>query len=133
LSLDPATAPQASEPARPQQRPLTPPAPRENAPAARVASAPPSGGTNANGNSTGGGYLVQVSSQKSESDAQSSFRALQTKYSLLKSRQAVIRRADLGSKGVYYRAMVPFDTGDEAVQFCNGLKQAGGQCIILRN
>ena len=76
---------------------------------------------------------MQVSSQKSESDAQTSYRALQTKYSQLKSRQAVIRRADLGAKGVYYRAMVPFDTGDEAVQFCNGLKQAGGQCIILRN
>jgi hypothetical protein len=29
--------------------------------------------------------------------------------------------------------MVPFDSGEEAVQFCNWLKQAGGQCIILRN
>jgi cell division septation protein DedD len=95
---------------------------------------PSSAPTNANGNSNGGGFLVQVSSQKSESDAQASYRALQTKYSQLKSRQAVIRRADLGSKGVYYRAMVgPFESGDDAVQFCNGLKQAGGQCIILRN
>jgi len=133
LSLDPSSPAPAAEAARPQQRPLTPPAPRETAapaPAARVAAVPPS---NANGNSNGGGYLVQVSSQKSESDAQSSYRALQTKYSQLKSRQAVIRRADLGAKGVYYRAMVPFDSGDEAVTFCNGLKQAGGQCIILRN
>ena len=60
--------------------------------------------------------------------------ALQAKYSQLKSRQAIIRRADLGAKGVFYRAMVgPFESGDEADQFCNGLKQAGGQCIILRN
>ena len=137
LSLDP-SAPQATEPARPQQRALTPPAPRETAapaPAARVAAAPSSSApTNANGNSNGGGFLVQVSSQKSESDAQASYRGLQTKYSQLKSRQAIIRRADLGAKGVYYRAMVgPFESGDEAVQFCNGLKQAGGQCIILRN
>jgi hypothetical protein len=134
LSLDP-SAPQAAEPARPQQRALTPPAPRETAAPARVAAVPPSNApTNANGNSNGGGFLVQVSSQKSESDAQSSYRALQTKYSQLKSRQAIIRRADLGAKGVYYRAMVgPFESGDEAVQFCSGLKQAGGQCIILRN
>jgi SPOR domain len=122
LSLDP-TAP-AQEPVRPQQRP----APREAAqPAPRVASAP------SNGN-IAGGYLVQVSSQRSEADAQSSYRGLQSKYSQLKSRQAIIKRADLGSKGVYYRAMVgPFESSDEAGQFCSGLKQAGGQCIILRN
>jgi hypothetical protein len=134
LSLDPSAPAQAEPPARSQQRAPTPPAPRETAAPARerVAALPPAN-TNANGNSTGGSYLVQVSSQKSESDAQSSYRALQTKYSQLKSRQAVIRRADLGAKGVYYRAMVPFDSGDEAVQFCNGLKQSGGQCIILRN
>lgn len=129
LSLDPNAPAQVTEPARPQpqQRPLTPPAPRETAaPAPRMASVPPSGGS--------GGYLVQVSSQRSESDAQSSYRALQAKYSLLKSRQPIIRRADLGSKGVFYRAMVgPFESGDEAVQFCNGLKQAGGQCLIHRN
>jgi SPOR domain len=126
LSLDPNAPAQANEPARSQQRALTPPAPRENAaPAPRVAVAPSSGGT--------AGYLVQVSSQRSESDAQASYRALQAKYAQLKSHQPVIRRADLGNKGIYYRAMVPFETGEEAVQFCNGLKQAGGQCIILRN
>lgn len=87
---------------------------------------PPSGGA--------GSYLVQVSSQRSESDAQASFKALQDKYSQLRSRQPIIRRADLGTKGIYYRALVgPFGSSDEANQFCGGLKQAGGQCIILRN
>ncbi|MBX9774738.1 MAG: SPOR domain-containing protein [Xanthobacteraceae bacterium] len=134
ISLDPNAPPQANEPAarpQPQQRPLTPPAPRETAapaPNARVASAPSSGGN------TSGGFVVQVSSQKSEADAQSSYRALQSKYSQLKAHQPIIRRADLGNKGVFYRAMVgPFESGEEAVQFCNGLKQAGGQCIIHRN
>lgn len=130
LSLDPA-APAAD--ARSAQRPLTPPAPRETAaPAPREA---PSQGTRlASAPSSGGGYLVQVSSQRSESDAQASYRGLQAKYSQLQARQPIIRRADLGSKGVYYRAMVgPFDTAGEAEQFCSGLKHAGGQCIILRN
>ena len=114
--------------------PAAPPAPRETAaPAPRVAAVPPNGG-NAGTASNGGGFIVQVSSQRSEADAQASYRALQSKYSLLKSHQPIIRRADLGAKGVYYRAMVgPFESGDEAVQFCNGLKQAGGQCIIHRN
>ena len=82
-----------------------------------------------------GGYVAQVSSQKSEADAQASYRTLQGKYpSVLGSRSAQIRRADLGEKGVYYRATVgPFETSDEASQFCGSLKTAGGQCVVLRN
>lgn len=83
----------------------------------------------------GGGYVVQISSQKSEADAQASFRALQGKFpSVLGSRSALIKRADLGEKGVYYRAMVgPFGSSDEASQFCGNLKTAGGQCVVQRN
>jgi cell division protein FtsN len=82
-----------------------------------------------------GGYLVQISSQRNEADAQASFRALQSKFSsVLGSHSPVIRRADLGEKGVYYRAMVgPFGSSDEASQFCGSLKSAGGQCIVQRN
>jgi SPOR domain len=81
------------------------------------------------------GSYVQVSSQKSEADAQASFKALQAKYSgILGSRTATVRRADLGSKGVFYRAMVgPFGTTEEAAHFCSSLKSAGGQCVVQRN
>jgi hypothetical protein len=84
---------------------------------------------------SGGGYLVQVSSQRNEADAQASYRALQGKFpSVLGSRSPVIKRADLGEKGVYYRAMVgPFDNSEEASQFCGSLKTAGGQCVVQRN
>jgi hypothetical protein len=83
----------------------------------------------------GGGYLVQVSSQRSEADARASFRALQGKYpQVLSGKQAVVRRADLGKRGVFYRAMVgPFASAGEASQLCSSLKAAGGQCIIQRN
>jgi cell division protein FtsN len=82
-----------------------------------------------------GGYLVQVSSQRNEADAQTSFRSLQSKFpAVLGSRSPVIKRADLGEKGIYYRAMVgPFGTPDEASQFCGSLKTAGGQCVVQRN
>jgi hypothetical protein len=124
LSLDPnaaAAAPPQDEPPGTAQRPLTPPAPR-------VASAPADGGAT-------GGYVVQVSSQRSEADARASFRALQAKYpQVLNGRQPLIKRADLGPKGVYYRAMVgPFPSSSDASQFCNSLKAAGGQCLIQRN
>jgi hypothetical protein len=82
-----------------------------------------------------GGYLVQVSSQRSESDAQISFRALQAKYpNLLGGWQPIIRRADLGDKGVFYRAQIgPFATAEQAQDVCGSLKAAGGQCIVHKN
>ena len=98
--------------------------PTQTAPAASAASSGASGG-----------YLVQISSQRSEADAQASFKALQGKFpGVLGSQTPVIKRAELGDKGVYYRAMVgPFGTSDEAAQFCNSLRGAGGQCFVPKN
>ena len=78
---------------------------------------------------------MQVSSHRSEADAEASFRSLQEKFpSELGGRTAIIRRADLGAKGIYYRAMTgPFASAGEADQFCGSLKAAGGECIIQRN
>jgi hypothetical protein len=85
--------------------------------------------------SASGSYVVQVSSQRSEADAQASYRALQGKFpSVLGSRAPLIKRADLGDKGVYYRAMVgPFGSSEEAAQVCGNLKTAGGQCVVQKN
>jgi hypothetical protein len=85
--------------------------------------------------SSGGGILVQLSSQKSESEAQATFRTLQAKYpNELGGRQVVIRRADLGAKGVFYRTMVgPFASATEANQFCASFKAAGGRCVVPSN
>ena len=82
----------------------------------------------------GGGSYVQLSSQRSEADAQSAFRGLQAKYpTQLGNRQPVIRKVELGGKGTYYRAMVGPLAGNEATELCSGLKAAGGQCLIQRN
>jgi hypothetical protein len=105
-------------------------------PAPTPASAPAGGPRLASVSATAaGGYVVQVSSQRSEADAQASFHSLQTKFPKeLGDRDAMVRRADLGTKGVYYRAMVgPFGSAGEADQFCNGLKAEGGQCIVQKN
>ena len=83
----------------------------------------------------GGGYVVQVSSQKNETEARASYRALQSKFpGVLGSHASLVKRVDLGDKGVYYRAFAgPFGSADEAVQLCNSLKSAGGQCFVQRN
>jgi cell division protein FtsN len=81
-----------------------------------------------------GGYVVQLSAQKSEAEAQASFRAMQAKYAALNGQQPLIRRKDQGDRGVFYAAQVgPFGSKDEAAQFCEGLKSAGGSCFVLRN
>ncbi len=100
------------------------------------APAPASGPRLASASTTAsGGYVVQISSQRSETDAQASFHSLQAKFPKeLGDREAIVRRADLGPKGIYYRAMVgPFGSAGDADQFCSGLKAAGGQCIVQKN
>jgi hypothetical protein len=127
LSLEPQGS--AGETASSYQQP----APRERAAPApanapRLASASPAA-------ASAGGYVVQISSQRSEADAQASFRSLRSKFPKeLGDREAIVRRADLGEKGIYFRAMVgPFGTAGDADQFCGGLKAAGGQCIVQKN
>ncbi|HVV40764.1 MAG TPA: SPOR domain-containing protein [Nitrobacter sp.] len=108
--------------------------PQASAAPARVAALAPGPQSIAPAASSGG-YVVQVSSQRNEADARASFRALQGKFpSVLGSRSPLIKRADLGARGVYYRAMVgPFGSPEEASHFCGSLKSAGGQCVVQRN
>ena len=103
------------------------PAPVGKPAATKIASTSPA--------ASGGGYAVQVSSQRNESEVQSSFRALQAKYpKLLRGREPMVRRADLGAKGIYYRTMVgPFVSADQANELCANLKAAGGNCIVQKN
>ncbi|MCM5551879.1 SPOR domain-containing protein [Pleomorphomonas sp. NRK KF1] len=79
------------------------------------------------------GAYVQLSSQRSEDAARSAFASLQRKYpSILGAASVDIQRADLGSKGVYYRARVGAPTKSAAVELCEQLRSAGGDCLIAR-
>lgn len=82
-----------------------------------------------------GAYVVQVASQRSEADAMGSWRALQTKYpNLLGNYRATVKKADLGDKGIYYRAQVgPFATREQANELCQSLRSQGGDCVVNKN
>ena len=55
-----------------------------------------------------GGTYVQLSSQRSEAEAQASLRNVQSRYgSLFGGNSLEIQRADLGQKGIYYRVKLP--------------------------
>ena len=81
------------------------------------------------------GYVVQVSLERREADAQASVRNLQVKFSKeLGDHKATVRRADLGPNGIYYRGLVgPFVSAGDADRFCSSLKAAGGQCIVQKD
>ena len=85
--------------------------------------------------SAGGSYFVQVSSQRSESQALAAYREMQKRFpSILGDREPDIQRADLGSRGIYYRARVaPGLSSGEAASLCTSLKSAGGDCIVTQN
>jgi cell division septation protein DedD len=114
-SMETAAAPPQATPAQPSARGASPAA------AGKAAA--------------GGGYVVQITAQRTRTEAQASFRSLQAKFpKQLGGRTAIVRRADLGAKGIYYRALVgPFASAGEAGELCGSLKTAGGQCLIQRN
>ena len=101
---------------------------RTEAPSAPVAAAPAAA-------PAAGGYAVQVTSQRSEAEAQTEFNALRAKFpSQFGNRQPIIHRADLGEKGTFYRALVgPFASSEAAAAMCSNLKAAGGSCIVQKN
>jgi cell division protein FtsN len=80
------------------------------------------------------GHYVQLSSQRDEAQAAASLAAMQSRYSsILGGINPDIQRADLGAKGIYYRARVgPFPTRPEAIEVCEKLKAAGSTCIVTR-
>jgi hypothetical protein len=81
-----------------------------------------------------GGFVVQLSAQRSEADAQAAFRTLQGKYSALSGREPLIRRKDLGERGIFFAAQVgPFGVKSDADQLCETLKAAGGACFVQKN
>jgi cell division septation protein DedD len=122
----PAPPPVPAAPAK-QQAPRTRQA--LQSPAAQPAEAPAREATPT------GGFVVQLSSQKTEEEARASFKVLASKYaSVFGDREPYIKRVTIPDKGTFYRANVgPFATSAEANHFCSNLKIVGGQCIVQKN
>jgi hypothetical protein len=121
----------------PGQTAAQPPAPapvRTHTAMSEPAPIAPSAGSDA-ASAPSGGYAVQVTSQRSAAEAKTAFRALAAKYpDQLGGHEPMVRRADLGDKGIYYRALVgPFASMEQAAGLCSNLKAAGGNCIVQKN
>ncbi|MEJ8476007.1 SPOR domain-containing protein [Roseibium algae] len=103
------------------------------APAA-VQQAAPAVVSTAGGSIAAGTYVVQVTSQRSESAARETYSTLQRKFpSVLGNRNAVIVSAVLPDRGTFYRARIPMGSRADALNLCESLQGAGGDCFVRRN
>ncbi len=74
------------------------------------------------------GAFAQVASSQSESDARATLARLQKQFPNELGAGA-IHRADLGSKGIYYRVQVGPLSREAADKICTQIKAGGAQCI----
>lgn len=128
--------PAAPAPAQPQQ-PAPAPAAQSSGPLnltqpqpAAAASPAPAAASPA----APGAFSVQVTSQRTQDQAQAAYTALQRKFpSVLGSQAPLIEAATLDSRGTFYRVSIPANSREAAVSFCENLKAAGGDCFVRRN
>lgn len=80
------------------------------------------------------GAWVQLSSQRSEADAQADIPSLQSRYgSLFNGATPEVSQVDLGERGIYYRVRLPQPSFDQANSVCTAIQGQGGDCFVLNN
>ena len=80
-----------------------------------------------------GSIAVQLASASDEAKAQAMMKDLQQKYATqLGDTTLHLVRADLGSRGVYYRIQSQSLAETDANQICSALKQMNAGCILVR-
>jgi cell division septation protein DedD len=79
-------------------------------------------------------YVVQVGSKKNQTDALASFADMQQKYpTLLANYRPMVQKADLGTKGTWYRLRIgPIADKTAASKLCTQLKSQGlPDCLVM--
>ncbi|MEL6506303.1 MAG: SPOR domain-containing protein [Pseudomonadota bacterium] len=101
-------------------------------PAASTAAQPSPVATSSTVRGAVGSHVVQVGAFRSEREADQFWGRLGQRFGgYLDGRSKDIERADLGSKGIFYRLRVAgFDSRDAAGTFCNGLKARNQDCLV---
>ncbi|MGI9401608.1 MAG: SPOR domain-containing protein [Rhizobiaceae bacterium] len=80
-----------------------------------------------------GSWAVQISSQRSAEDAQTTYQKMREQYSDVSGNQQMsIQRAEIEGKGVFFRVRVMAQSRDEALDICSKLKSAGGSCFVTQ-
>jgi tetratricopeptide (TPR) repeat protein len=79
------------------------------------------------------GWSVQLSSARNEKMAWSIWDKLKTKHRILADHRPIVVRADLGTKGIFYRLrLAGFADSTSASAICSKLKAKGLSCFVSR-
>jgi cell division septation protein DedD len=79
------------------------------------------------------GWSVQIASAVSENAAWTTWKKMQQKHKVLRDKEPVVVRADLGKKGIFYRVrLVGFEAQTAAQSACSKLKSGGVKCYVSR-
>lgn len=77
---------------------------------------------------------VQLSSQRSQPEAQAALDNIQRRFGgLFAGTSLEIRQADLGERGTFYRVLLPASSLQSAGEICANVKAGGGDCFIPGN
>ncbi len=81
---------------------------------------------------SGGGYGLHLASYKSEANVDTGWKQLQSQLSgLIGDMTPVVKRVDLGSKGIFYRLhAAPVASKAAAVDLCKKIKARGAYCKV---
>ncbi len=79
----------------------------------------------------GGHFMVQLGAYRSEDEANDTWEKMHLKHKDLSDKKPVVVRADLGSKGIYYRLRVGgLSSAADAKALCHALSSKGQACLI---
>ncbi len=116
--------------------PLPVPVIKPDAAAAEAASRtePAAGVETYEGGTVGGTHYVQLASLTSHTAATGAWRDLQNKVAVLKPLRHRIQRADLGTRGMYYRVQAGPLSETRAREICAAVKtQLPGGCLVIKD
>jgi cell division septation protein DedD len=79
------------------------------------------------------GIRLQLAAVPNESDVEGEWQRLRKRIGApIAGRDLLVERADLGTKGVYYRLQIgPFASRQEAERICQDIKASGGDCLLV--
>ena len=78
------------------------------------------------------GWAVQIASAVSEDAAWSVWKKMKARHKALGSKEPIVVRADLGTKGIFYRVRFVFENKADAGDECSRLKSNGVKCFVSK-
>lgn len=122
------------EPAQTETRPEPEPAQSEPEPAVTEPEPEPAPSTPPAAVNTGGEWVVQIASFRSEADAEAAWVAFRTRFSDISAGLVPdVVQVEIPNRGTYHRLRIAaFETRDGAVSFCSTLQSRGQDCLVAR-